>query len=54
MTFENLKGKLGNTFELLSSGTEDLLHINGLKTLSSQVLSKKLPEIHIFCPLQQR
>lgn len=47
---QEFKGKTGQwelekeiilAFELLSNGIEDLLQINGLKTLSSQVLSKK-------------
>lgn len=51
-----LKLEKGNvmTFEPLSNGTEDLLQIDGLKTLSSQVLNKKAPGLCIFCPPQQK
>lgn len=38
-------------FELLSNGVEDLLQINGLKTLRSHVLSKKFPGLCILCSL---
>lgn len=57
---QEFKGKTGQlelekenilAFGLLSNGIEDLLQINGLKTLSSQVLSKKFPGLCILCSL---
>lgn len=57
---QEFKGKTGQlelekenilAFGLLSNGIEDLLQINGLKTWSSQVLSKKFPGLCILSSL---